>query len=167
MTGKVVVPGCGSGHDVRAIAAGGAEVVGIDIAPSAIRLAEAHPLVGSERYMLGDFLAGDATRLGPFDWMFEHTCLCAIPPRCRPDYAMAAAAALRPGGLLLAVLYSNPDNPDPDKPPFACPDSAIHSHFDPYFEIVETRTHLATFSERKNRETLRLYRKRAAIPAAD
>lgn len=160
MNGKVLVPGCGAGEDVRAIAKRGAEVLAIDIAPSAIALAESFPRAGSERYLLGDFLAGDATAHGPFDWVFEHTCLCAIPPSRRADYVHAAAAALKPGGLLLAVIYSNPDNPDPAKPPFACPDSEINPHFDPLFETLETRTSLPTFAEREDRETLRLYRKR-------
>ena len=36
--GDVLVPGCGSGHDVRAIAAASpiAQVVGLDVAPSAL-----------------------------------------------------------------------------------------------------------------------------------
>ena len=41
LTGSVLVPGCGTGHDVRLLAAQGTEVVGIDIAPSAIRKAKA------------------------------------------------------------------------------------------------------------------------------
>src|SRR5689334_749848 len=37
--GTVCVPGCGTGHDVRAWAGAGFHVFGCDIAPSAIRLA--------------------------------------------------------------------------------------------------------------------------------
>ena len=167
IAGKVLVPGCGGGHDVRAIATGGAEVLGIDIAPSAIRLAESFPQAASERYLLGDFLAGDANSYGPFDWIFEHTCLCALPPYRRQDYVNAASAALRPGGFLLAVFYSNPDNPDHAAPPFACPDSDINRFFDPYFETLESRTSIPTYPGREERETLRLYQKRDASPAAD
>ena len=36
----VLVPGCGTGHDVRAWAKAGFSVTGYDVAPSAIRLAE-------------------------------------------------------------------------------------------------------------------------------
>ena len=36
ISGRVLVPGCGAGHDVRALAAEGAEVVGLDIAPRGI-----------------------------------------------------------------------------------------------------------------------------------
>ena len=41
LSGRVLVPGCGFGYDVRALAATGAEVVGLDIAPSAITTARA------------------------------------------------------------------------------------------------------------------------------
>jgi SAM-dependent methyltransferase len=53
MTGRVLVPGCGSGHDVRAIAQKKtALVVGMDIAPSAIRTASAFPVEVNESYIL-------------------------------------------------------------------------------------------------------------------
>ena len=38
--GRVAVPGCGTGHDVRAFAAAGFAASGFDIAPSAISQAE-------------------------------------------------------------------------------------------------------------------------------
>ncbi|HEX8296725.1 MAG TPA: thiopurine S-methyltransferase, partial [Chthoniobacteraceae bacterium] len=34
VTGRVLVPGCGFGHDVRALSAGGADVLGVDLSPS-------------------------------------------------------------------------------------------------------------------------------------
>ena len=37
--GSVCVPGCGTGHDVRAWAGAGFDAFGFDLAPSAIRLA--------------------------------------------------------------------------------------------------------------------------------
>ena len=48
--GRVLVPGCGFGHDARALAATADEVVGIDIAPLAVKGARASPSVGGERY---------------------------------------------------------------------------------------------------------------------
>jgi methyl halide transferase len=48
--GNILVPGCGSGHDARAIAAASqtAQVVGIDIAPSALDQARRFSRVGQE-----------------------------------------------------------------------------------------------------------------------
>src|ERR1700750_525134 len=52
MRGSVLVPGCGLGYDVRAIAAASPEarVVGVDLAPSALDRARQFPPAGTERY---------------------------------------------------------------------------------------------------------------------
>ena len=159
--GKVLVPGCGAGHDVRAISQNpGALVVGMDIAPSALERARAHSATGAEVYVLGDFLAGEAAKLGPFDAIFEHTCFCAIPPSRRADYAREAAAALRPGGILLGVFFGNPDNPDPHSPPFRSPVEEVERLFAEDFETVERSDDPETYPERVGREYLRVFRRR-------
>src|SRR2546423_2612977 len=74
--GTVCVPGCGTGHDVRAWAAAGFDAFGFDIAPSAIELAkERTAAAGLEaRFALDDFLKDEPPVL--FDWVFEHTLFC-------------------------------------------------------------------------------------------
>lgn len=161
--GRVLVPGCGSGHDVREIARlCDADVVGMDIAPSAIRRARGHAGTGRESYVLGDFLAGDAAGRGPFDALFEHTCFCAIPPSRRGDYIREAAAALRPGALFFGVFFGNPDNDDPCSPPFRCPREEVEDLFSPWFELLDSCDNPATYPERRGREYLRIFRRRAA-----
>src|ERR1051325_12097233 len=39
--GTVCIPGCGTGHDVRAWAGAGFDALGLDLAPSAIQIASA------------------------------------------------------------------------------------------------------------------------------
>ena len=161
LPGRVLVPGCGAGHDVREIARNPAsEVIGFDIAPSAIQRAKSFPATGRESYELGDFLAGDARRLGPFDSIFEHTCFCAIHPSRREDYAREAAGTLRPGGMLVGIFYGNPDNPDPNSPPFRCPTEDVQKLFLRDFELLQKKNHLATYPEREGREYLLVLRKR-------
>ena len=59
LAGLILVPGSGAGHDVRALAANAmANVVGLDLAPSAKVVAESFPKAGSETYLTGDFLSG-------------------------------------------------------------------------------------------------------------
>ena len=158
---RVLVPGCGAGHDVRAIAAGGAAfVLGLDVAPSALNLARSFPKAGNECYQEGDFLTGNAVPPGSFDVLFEHTCLCAIPPERRADYVRAAAMALRDGGFLLAVFFTNPENPDPHSPPFRCNLAEMTLLFSKDFEMLETSAAIPTYSERESRETLCLLRKK-------
>src|SRR5437762_7390807 len=87
--GTVCVPGCGTGHDVRAWAKAGFDTFGYDLAPSAIRLAvERTQAAGlAARFEQVDFLAGEPPV--PFDWVFEHTLFCAIQPSQRDDYVGA------------------------------------------------------------------------------
>ncbi|MCC5788298.1 MAG: methyltransferase domain-containing protein [Opitutales bacterium] len=117
VSGRVLVPGCGTGHDVRALAAQGAEVVGMDIAPGAIRKAGAFPQVGSERYEVGDFLDLKATHRAAYDWVFEHTCLCALPPEKREVYFQSVRAALKPGGYYWAVFFREVSDYTGEGPP--------------------------------------------------
>ncbi len=161
ITGNVLVPGCGVGHDVRALAENPAlSVLGMDIAPTALRLAQSSPRVGNESYLKGDFLAGDAVEVGSFDVIFEHTCFCAIPPIRRKDYVKSASDALRSGGLLLAVFFTNPENTDPSSPPFRCEMNEIRDLFSEDFEFLEADELISTFKERMGRETFCLLRKK-------
>jgi SAM-dependent methyltransferase len=106
--GRVLVPGCGLGHDVRALAAQGAEGVGLDLSETAVKLADEWAKAGGESYVLGDLFALGEGMTGSFDWVFEHTCFCAIDPSMRVAYAEAVHGALKPGGKLLGVFYLNP-----------------------------------------------------------
>ncbi len=162
LSGRVLVPGCGPGHDVRAIAASGAEVVGIDIAPSAIELSRKHPAVGRERYELADLFALPASHEAAYDWVWEHTCFCAIDPGLRGNYAKAIASVLKPGGHFLAMFYLNPDRePGSNEPPFGVSESELDALFGASFELLEHWVPSRTHPGREGREQLRLYRKRA------
>jgi methyl halide transferase len=157
MRGRVLVPGCGFGHDVRAIAAGADEVVGLDIAPSAIAGANEHGVVGGERYVLGDLFALPARMRGAFDWVFEHTCFCAIPVSCREDYVAAVAGALAEGGRLFAVFYVNPDmDPGEEGPPFGCSPNELDAFFGGRFRLLGEWVPGATHAGRSGRELCRI-----------
>ena len=114
----VCVPGCGSGHDVREWAKAGFRAYGYDIAPSAIQLGADRTQAAGLR---AEFRQADFLRDEPpfrFDWMFEHTLFCAIPPSERGHYVQAVLRWLKPKGHFLAVNYLIPDQ---DGPPFGTP----------------------------------------------
>ncbi len=135
--GRVLVPGCGFGHDVRALARTAEEVVGIDIAPAAIAGAERHPRAGHERYELADLFNLPAPLRGAFDCVWEHTCFCAIDPSLRSAYVDAVAGALKARGTLLAIFYLDPGNDSPDEgPPFEVSIAELGRLFLPRFELV-------------------------------
>ena len=156
LSGRVLVPGCGSGHDVRELTRKGLEVVGLDVAPLAIERARAHKPAGGEQYVMGCIFDLPREWRGTFDGVFEHTCFCAIDPSQREDYASAVAGALKPGGRFLAVFYANPDN-DGDGPPFGCTREQLDDLFGKQFRLLDERWEIPTYEGRTGRELLRLY----------
>ena len=148
VTARVLVPGCGSWHDVRALAADGADVVGMDIAPTGIRKAEAFPASGQERYVLGDFLNLAAEHCGVYDWVVEHTCLCAIEPGERAAYAAAVRRALKPGGHFLAVFFREVSQCNGDGPPHPISREETDALFLDAFEQVEAFVPMASYPSR-------------------
>jgi len=132
--GTVCVPGCGTGHDVRAWARAGFEAEGLDLAPSAIRVSiEKTTTAGlSAQYRLADFLRDEPLRR--FDWLFEHTLYCAISPSDRDDYVRAVVRWVKPAGQFLAVHYLIPDK---DGPPFGTTREEVLARFSPHFELLE------------------------------
>lgn len=157
LRGRVLVPGCGAGHDVRAIAPQAEEVIGIDIAPSAIEVARRFPRVGREHYEHADLFSLPAEMRGSFDWVWEHTCFCAIDPTMRKAYVEAVAGALRPGGKLLAVFYLDPGNASPDEgPPFEVSVAELDRLFLPRFTLIREWLPLHAYPGREGREWMRI-----------
>jgi len=133
--GTVAVPGCGTGHDVRAWAGAGFTASGFDIAPTAIRVArEKTDAAGLKAvFEQRDFLTQDPP--APFDWLFEHTLFCAIDPKCREDYVRAVIGWLQPAGQFLAVFYMIADI---QGPPFGTNREEIMRRFSPQFELLDS-----------------------------
>ena len=181
--GKTLVPGCGFGHDCRELARHGFQVTGLDISARAV--AEAKRLVGRDarsvsrrgpsmdsgggkpgglpalqrrnlRFLHGDFLNLSARYRGRYDWLFEHTCFCAIDPALRDRYVVAAAAALKRGGYLLGVFY----NIQPKSgPPFGTTREELLERFRPHFRLLSS-TVPRSYPNRAGKELLMLWRKK-------
>jgi SAM-dependent methyltransferase len=161
--GRVLVPGCGRGHEVRALARPrDTTAVGLDLSPLAV--AQARKLAGplaetcDINFIEGDFFALPSTIHGSFDWLVEHTCFCAIEPRLRPDYVRAASTALRSGGRIFAIFYIDPDTDV--GPPFAVSREQLSQLFDPLFILQEEWVPRESFPSRENRELIRILQKR-------
>ena len=132
--GTVLVPGCGTGHDVRAFATAGFKATGLDFAPSAIALARMRTQAAGlqAQFLRKDFLRFKPTRR--FDWLFEHTLFCAIPIADRDAYVHAVLRWLKPGGQLLAIHYLIPS--EGDEPPFGVTRRELWERFSPHFELL-------------------------------
>ena len=153
--GQALVPGCGSGHDARALAKAGWAVTGLDIAPSSVPLAKR--LATGEAldvdFHIGDFL-GDEPHCR-FDLVVEHTLFCAIPPARRGDYVQALRRWLKPGGLYLAVNYMIPD--DNGEPPFSTTTAELDARFGEPFELLRCWTP-RSYESREGKELMNEWR---------
>lgn len=160
--GTVLVPGCGTGHDVRALAASGFDALGLDLAEEAFQRAEAHPKVAAERYEIGDFLEAGWRQGKSFSAIWEHTCLCAIDPARRADYAAACAELVAPGGCLVGVFFLTPYDPGEDwvGPPFPAGVGELDSHFSQWFEREMAWVPENAYPGREGREWLAVYRRK-------
>ncbi|MGO4330192.1 methyltransferase domain-containing protein [Cupriavidus sp. 2TAF22] len=100
----VIVPGCGSGWEVAALAEQGVRVRGIDYAPAALaRTGELLAQTGLKATLeQADVLEWQPP--APVDAVYEQTCLCALHPDHWVRYAEQLHAWLRPGGQLFALF---------------------------------------------------------------
>ena len=156
--GRILIPGPGSGHDVRYFAQLGARVVGLDIAPTAVEEARKRNPHPDAEYHVGNILDPDPCWLGRFDWVIEHTCLCALPPDNWDAYAAAIPRLLKPDGHFLAIFYRNPH--DDEGPPFRIDEPTIDRLFSPNFNLLRSWVPGRSYESRAGREELRWYRLR-------
>ncbi|KAF0095041.1 MAG: smtA [Puniceicoccaceae bacterium 5H] len=161
-TGRILVPGCGKGHDARALAGPGNQVWGVDLAPSAVQAARQQTRPGgSLAFHQGDVLNQTPGDLGRFDWIVEHTCFCAIPPRERSHYVRQMAHLLRPGGCLLGIFFLYP--PAVSGPPFGALPQEVDQLFRPFFHLERRWSPGTSFAGREGAEEVRLYRRPTAF----
>ena len=110
--GRVLVPGCGRGHEANLLAELGFETIGLDFSAEAI--AHARQWHGADRpqlrWLQADLFdaaaleaAGVAT--GSLQGVLEHTCFCAIDPAQRASYLETVVRLLAPGGWLVALFW--------------------------------------------------------------
>lgn len=159
--GRALVPGCGTGHEVRLAASLGWEAIGIDISPTAIRRAQRQPAVADETYLTADFLQLPSALHQPFSLVLEHTCFCALAPAQRQAYFEAAARALRPGGLLLGVFFIQVTGVAPDHPPLPCAMDELLALGESRFDPLEQWPVTHGFPDRRDdEEWVCLWRKR-------
>jgi len=102
--GRILIPGCGLGHEALELAQRGFRVTALDIAPTALEhLAGELRAAGVEaERVCADALTWQAQQ--PFDAIYEQTCLCALDPGQWPAYEHQLYDWLRPGGKLLALF---------------------------------------------------------------
>jgi hypothetical protein len=129
---NVLVPGCGSGYEVKAFQDAGLNVTAIDFAPFAIE--RTRNLAGSTgaTILLGDFFTHDFPPRH-FDIVYERTFLCSLPPCRWRSYSERMAALLKTNGRLIGIfLYGRESEP----PPYPLTSTMAHELFAENFKLI-------------------------------
>lgn len=103
---RVLVLGCGEGHDAAFFAEGGHAVTAVDISEAAIARAQQHYQHKNIRWIVGDLFELTAVQEEKFDIIFEHTCYCAINPTRRNELVKIWNRCLSEGGHLMATFFT-------------------------------------------------------------
>lgn len=125
-TCRILVPGCGRGHEVVELARRGFEVVAVDVAPTAIDMLR-RDLTQAQvdaQVICRDLLTWEPGQ--SFDAVYEQTCLCALAPPAWPAYADRLADWVRPGAQLHALFMQTGE---PGGPPYHCELSRMRELF--------------------------------------
>jgi SAM-dependent methyltransferase len=157
---EVLVPGCGYGHDVAAIAQAGCTVTGLDISELALAGAKSSNSADGASYVLGDFFDLAHAEIKRYDVIWEHTCFCAITPDQRDRYVDAAHRLLKPDGILIGVFFAFAQDPEGPGPPYKTNIETIEGHFKKYFTLEWSRLPKNHFPTREGEEWLMCWRPR-------
>jgi SAM-dependent methyltransferase len=155
--GRMLVPGCGTGHDALAFARAGFKVTGVDFAPEPLAEARALASAGgvNVEFVQADFFTLGDEYSAAFDYILEYVMYCAIHPSRRIRYAHTAGRMLKSGGLLIALFFPVEDRPD--GPPFGVDMTEAEEQFRPLFRPVSREIPAASIMPRRGREVLAIW----------
>lgn len=155
--GRALIPGCGSGYEVAALARAGWDVNAIDF--SAVAVDRARRLLGPDlgaRAREGDFFTAELPA-GAFDLVYERTFFCALSLPQREAYVARMAELLRAGGRLVGFFYTGDER---DGPPHQLNATDERTLFRPRFELLNEEVVADSMAFFEGNERWREYRRR-------
>ena len=157
--GKVLIPGCGRGHEVVFLASHGFEVTAVDFSEGAVthlnKSLKERNLSG--RILQQDFFRLDDSHNSYYDLIIEQTFFCAISPWQRKGYVLNSVRLLKPGGMLAGLFYHTEKQ---GGPPYNTTREDIKTHFSENFKIHELDKTPLSAEQRKNKEWLAILQKK-------
>lgn len=101
---RILVPGCGHGHEVVELARRGFDVTAVDIAPTPVSTLRQRLDKAGLKAPVVQANVLHWRPAAPFDAIYEQTCLCALSPDQWHDYENMLYEWLKPGGRLFALF---------------------------------------------------------------
>lgn len=125
---KILVAGCGKGHDADKLLKLGHQVTGIDFSPQALK--EAQALYSGPHFECADLFT--YAPKSKFDVIFEHTLFCALHPEKRARIIKAWLGLLEDEACLIGVFNVSCKQ---NGPPFGMTEWELEELLSPYFII--------------------------------
>jgi cyclopropane fatty-acyl-phospholipid synthase-like methyltransferase len=130
---RVLVTGCGAGHEVVRLAAEGVQVIGVDYAPAAVALTRTRL---AEKGLQAEVVEADLLAWAPaepLDAVWDQACLCALHPDLWVAYAGRLTSWIVPGGrLFLLAMQAERESRREGRiegPPYHCDVNAMRALF--------------------------------------
>lgn len=134
MRSRVLIVGCGAGHDAAFFARQGHIVTAIDFSQEAITKAkETYGQSTELKFECVDFFTYAENHAQQFDVVIEHTLFPAIPPQMRSKYISSVKKVLSEGGTLLGVFFVTSSR---SGPPFGSSEWEIQKQFSKGFQML-------------------------------
>lgn len=137
---RVLVPGCGRGHDAAFFAKAGHIVTAVDFSEEAIKEAQIlHKDIPNLTFVCGDVFDFANTNPKAFDLVFEHTFYCAIAPTRRKSLVEMWKSVLDEHGHLLGIFFTMDKR---QGPPYGSSEWELRERLKKYFHFLYwTRWH--------------------------
>jgi ubiquinone/menaquinone biosynthesis C-methylase UbiE len=130
--GTVLIPGCGTDHEVlQFLQTAGFEVTAIDFSSVAVAQTRKALRNFDGQIIHGDFFKFDFRQR--FDLIYERTFLCALYPPKWPKYAKRVAQLLQPRGRLAGIFFYGEEH---DPPPYPLSEARAAEIFGKYFRLI-------------------------------
>ncbi|MDG2144337.1 MAG: class I SAM-dependent methyltransferase, partial [Planctomycetota bacterium] len=109
----------------------------------------------------GTFVVGNAldSNRGSFDFVWEHTFLCAIAPYQRKAWSEMVRASVRPGGRFGALIFPGDKPLELGGPPWGYDLKRLHAWIGPGFELEQSEVVDPELEPRSWKQTFALFRR--------
>ncbi len=160
--GKVIILGCGRGHDAIIFSKLNFEVTAVDFAPSAINYLKK---LCKRNNVKVNVIKNDIFSLSKcydnyFDYVIEQTCFCAIDPKRREEYERLVYHILNSNGYLIGLWYPLDKAIIDGGPPWGISISDLKNTFEKRWIITKESFSEFSIKKRRKREKLIIFKKR-------
>ncbi|RGB27655.1 S-adenosyl-L-methionine-dependent methyltransferase [Rhizophagus diaphanus] len=160
--GRGLVPGCGKGFDVYYLSSEKRHVTGLDISQTLIDKVQKEQREQNVSDSKVTFQQGNFFDFNPpeekYQFIYDYTFLCTIPPHLRPKWASKIAELISSGGILIALMF--PISNHTDGPPYALSTEIYQELLGENFIREYFDENPKSFERRKGKEHMSVWRRK-------